>query len=125
MSQWMQLSYFTAIVLMVVILGAAIVVLYLILVGKIDIKSVLQEPDSTKASLSRFQFLIFTFVIAGLFLMLSVEAGTFVNIPDGVLALMGISAGSYAVSKGITASNNKNTNVSSSTTTTVNKTAGQ
>ena len=125
MSQWMQLSYFTAIVLLAVILGTAVVVLYLILVGRIDIKSILQEPDSTKASLSRFQFLLFTFVIAGLFLMLSIEAGAFVNIPDGVLALMGISAGSYAVSKGITASNNKNANVSTTTTTTVNKSAGQ
>jgi hypothetical protein len=38
----------------------------------------LTEPGSTKASLSRFQFLLFTFVIAGLFLLLSIEAGTFV-----------------------------------------------
>lgn len=107
MSQWMELSYITAIALIVVILGTAAVVLWSIVTGKIDLSNVLQEPDSTKASLSRFQFLLFTFVIAGLFLTLSIEAGAFVNIPDGVLMLMGISAGSYAVSKGITANAKK------------------
>ena len=55
--------------------------------------------DDTKASMSRFQFLIFTFVIAGLFLLLSIEAGTFVDIPPNVLALLGISGGTYVVSK--------------------------
>lgn len=109
MSEWMQLSYFTAIALIIIIFGTAAVVLWLIFTGKIDLSSVLEEPGSGvevpgsgKASLSRFQFLLFTFVIAGLFLTLSIEAGAFVNIPDGVLMLMGISAGSYAVSKGIT-----------------------
>jgi len=53
----------------------------------------------TKASLARFQFLIFTFVIAGLFLLLSIEHGTFVDIPTNVLGLLGISGGTYAVGK--------------------------
>jgi len=53
----------------------------------------------TKASLARFQFLIFTFVIAGLFLLLSIEAGTFVDVPTNVLGLMGISGGTYVVGK--------------------------
>ncbi len=52
-----------------------------------------------KASLSRFQFLIFTFIIGGLYLLLSIEAGTFVEIPTNVLGLLGISGGSYLVSK--------------------------
>jgi hypothetical protein len=128
MSQWMELSYIGAICLMIVILGSALVVLYLILVGRIDIKSILQEPDSTKASLSRFQFLLFTCVVARLFCMLSVEAGAFVNIPEGVLGLLGISAGSYAVSKGITANANANAKTDKSTTTTTtisNRQAGQ
>ena len=103
MSQWTDLSYITAIALIVVILGTAAVILWLIVSGRIDLSNLLQEPDSTKASLSRFQFLLFTFVIAGLFLTLSIEAGAFVNIPNGVLSLLGISAGSYAVSKGISA----------------------
>jgi hypothetical protein len=54
-----------------------------------------------KASLSRFQFLIFTFVIGGLFLLLSIRAGTFVEIPTNVLALLGISAGSYLVAQAV------------------------
>ena len=54
-----------------------------------------------KASLSRFQFLIFTFVVAGLFLMLSIETGTFVEIPDNVLVLLGISGGGFIVSKAV------------------------
>ena len=106
-ANWAALSYICAIALLLVIMGTALVVLYLMLMGRIDLKEVLTEPDSTKASLSRFQFLLFTFVIAGLFLLLSIESGTFVNIPDSVLGLLGISAGSYAVSKGITA-NTKN-----------------
>ncbi len=98
---WTDLSWVIAAALVVVILGMAGVVLYRIAVGKIDLSEVLTEPGSNKASLSRFQFLIFTFVVAGLFLLLSVESGTFVTIPDSVLGLLGISAGSYAISKGI------------------------
>jgi hypothetical protein len=103
MSQWTQLSWYVAIALIVIIMGAAAVTLWLIATGDINIKNVLEEPDSDKASLSRFQFLIFTFVVAGLFLLLSIESGTFVAVPNSVLMLLGISAGSYVVSKGITA----------------------
>ncbi|HWA04682.1 MAG TPA: hypothetical protein VG819_14270 [Rhizomicrobium sp.] len=102
-SDWMMLSYLIAIALIVIVIGAAVLVLWLIFRGKIDLSQVLTEAESAKASLSRFQFLLFTFVIAGLFLLLSVESGAFVNIPDSVLMLLGISAGSYAISKGITA----------------------
>jgi hypothetical protein len=103
MSQWTQLSWYVAIALIVIIMGAAAVTLWLIAIGRIDIKNLLEEADSQKASLSRFQFLIFTFVVAGLFLLLSIESGTFVTVPDSVLMLIGISAGSYVVSKGISA----------------------
>lgn len=103
MSQWTQLSWYVAIALVVIIMGAAAVTLWLIAKGDINIRNVLEEPDSDKASLSRFQFLIFTFVVAGLFLLLSIESGTFVAVPNSVLMLLGISAGSYVVSKGITA----------------------
>ena len=40
-------------------------------------------------------------VVAGLFLLLSIDAGTFVDIPTNVLALLGISGGSYLVAKGV------------------------
>ena len=103
MSQWTQLSWYVAIALIVIIMGAAAVTLWLIATGDINIKNVLEEPDSDKASLSRFQFLIFTFVVAGLFLLLSIESGTFVAVSNSVRMLLGISAVSYVVSKGITA----------------------
>lgn len=104
---WATLAFLFAAALLFVIIGTAFVILYLIAQGRINIYDLLAEPDSNKASLSRFQFLLFTFVIAGLFLLLSVESGAFVIIPDSVLGLLGISAGSYAISKGITASNKK------------------
>jgi len=44
---------------------------------------------------------VFTFVVAGLYLVLSLESGTFVDIPESVLLRLGISGGSYLVSKGI------------------------
>jgi hypothetical protein len=56
----------------------------------------------TKASFSRFQLLIFTFVIGGLFLILSIKAGKLVDVPANVLVLLGISTGSYLVSKAVT-----------------------
>ncbi len=66
-----------------------------------DLSTLIQESGSSKASLSRFQLLLFTFVIAGLYLILSVEAGDFIEIPQSVLGLLGISGGSYLISKGI------------------------
>jgi hypothetical protein len=72
--------------------------------GKIDLSALLSEP-SGQASMSRFQLLIFTFVIAvSLFAMVEshVNPTGFPDIPSGVLTLLGISASTYAVSKGIT-----------------------
>ncbi len=97
--------YCFAIISIIVLLFAA-VVLWKIYNNTIDLKGLLTEsgPDGDgKASLSRFQFLIFSFVIAGLFLLLSIEAGTFVDIPNNVLALLGISGGSYLISKAMPA----------------------
>jgi hypothetical protein len=72
--------------------------------GKIDLSALLSEPTG-QASMSRFQLLIFTFVIAvSLFAMVEarVNPNGFPEIPGGVLTLLGISASTYAVSKGIT-----------------------
>ncbi len=82
-------------------------VLYQIGTGKISLSGIISEPKegpsdaegNPKASLSRFQFLVFTFVVAGLFLMLSIEAGQFVNIPDSVLVLIGLSGTGFLVGK--------------------------
>ena len=79
----------------------ALVVLMKIYTNRIDLTYLLSEGNSHKASLSRFQMLLFTYVVAGLYLVLCIESGTLVEIPNGVLGLLGISAGSYVLSKGI------------------------
>src|SRR5262245_43582512 len=80
--------------------------------GAINLAGLLAEPPESKdapakASLSRLQFLIFTFVVSGLYLTLCLEAGEFLEVPGQVLGLLGISGGSYVVSKGIQASKDK------------------
>lgn len=72
--------------------------------GKIDISRLLEEKGSAGggASMSRFQLLIFTFVVAISLLLIVVNNHDFPKeIPAGVLTLLGISASTYAVSKGI------------------------
>jgi hypothetical protein len=99
-----DLAMMVAIVLSIIILGFGAVVLGMIMTGQIDLSDILVESTehgSRKASLSRLQFLMFSFVIAGLYLVICVESGTFVDVPPGVLILLGISGGSYVVSKGI------------------------
>lgn len=82
------------------LLGLAVV--YLIFRNRIDLSGVLSEGgDSPKASLSRLQMLIFTFAVAGVWLATSFENGTLVDIPNSVLGALGISGGSYLLSKGI------------------------
>lgn len=73
--------------------------------GTIDISALLEEKSGTGgASMSRFQFLVFTFVVAICLLLIVVYNHKFPDdIPAGVLTLLGISASTYAVSKGIQA----------------------
>jgi len=87
----------------------AAILLWMIWTGKIDLSGVLAEANG-QASMSRLQLLIFTFVIAiSLFMLVernsdpksnSTNKG-FPEIPNGVLTLLGISASTYAVGKGI------------------------
>jgi hypothetical protein len=70
--------------------------------GKIDISLLLSE-DGGGASMSRFQLLIFTFVFALSFFLIVVSDSKFPDVPANVLALLGISATTYGVSKGIQA----------------------
>jgi hypothetical protein len=71
--------------------------------GKIDISKLLDESGGG-ASMSRFQLLIFTFVIGLSFFLIVVSTGKFpYPIPNEVLTLLGISATTYGVSKGIQA----------------------
>ncbi len=66
--------------------------------GGIDLQFLVSE-DNGQASLSRFQFLIFTFVIAMGLLIIILEKGGFPEISGGVFGLLGISAGSYVGAK--------------------------
>lgn len=115
---WGWISAGVAVAITLLIVGLAVAVLWALFNGTINLKYLLAEPaDPTaqkevdanappeipKASLARFQFLIFTFVIAGVYLVLCLEAGRFVEIPDNVILLLGVSSTSYAASKGIKA----------------------
>ena len=81
------------------LLGLTIIVY--IWTGKIDITRIISERDGS-ASMSRFQMLVFTFVVAvSLFIITISEPRGFPDIPNGILELLGISLGTYAVSKGI------------------------
>lgn len=83
-------------------------VLWQIYDGSIDLSRLISEPNGD-ASMGRFQFLVFTFVIS-LSLFLVIAAGNKDSngkpafpdsIPGGVLTLLGISGSSYAVGKAI------------------------
>jgi hypothetical protein len=111
--------------ILVALFGLA--VLWRVLTGAIDVRGLISESTGT-ASMSRFQLLIFTFVISLSFFFVTVAnvkiaqarneppktsqsptaATTSQNsgpeipdIPGGVLAVLGISASSFLVSKGI------------------------
>jgi uncharacterized BrkB/YihY/UPF0761 family membrane protein len=88
---------------LVVFVGLLVgIILWKILTGKIDLTKLVSETNGD-ASMSRFQFLVFTFVIVlmWVYLFFYNGDGKFPDIPPGVLGLMGISGGSYVVSKGI------------------------
>ncbi len=97
----------------------AAIVLARMLSGQIDLQFLISE-DNGHASTSRFQFIIFTFVIASSYFLAvawmlttddtitkgladAIAKGTFKlpDIPTNVLGLMGISGGSYVISKRI------------------------
>lgn len=88
---------------LVVFVGLLVgIILWKILTGRIDLTKLVSETNGD-ASMSRFQFLVFTFVIVlmWVYLFFYNGDGKFPDIPPGVLGLMGISGGSYVVSKGI------------------------
>jgi hypothetical protein len=107
--QWIELAAWAVAVAFVG--GLAAIVLYKIAIDKINLQYVISESDGD-ASMSRFQLLIFTFVIAMSLFLVTVGGRDDTHhrpafpetIPAGVLTLLGISASSYLVSKGIQAS---------------------
>jgi len=100
---------------LVAIIG--VVVVWKIANGSIDLTRILSEKDGPlgqagPASMARFQLLIFIFVISLSFFLIVVSNIKIIQtkgegvpqlpeVPNGVLALLGISASSYAVGKAI------------------------
>lgn len=83
---------------------AGLTILWQIWIGKIDMSHLFSEGADGQASFSRFQFFIFTFVIAMCLFLVVIGDGKqpkFTEIPSSVLMLLGISSGSYLVAKGI------------------------
>ena len=78
----------------------ALIVLWKIVTGQISLRYLISD-ELGYASLSRFQFLVFTFVIAMTLFYLIATHGKYPEIPNQILALLGISGGSYAVAKGV------------------------
>lgn len=83
----------------------AVMILIKIWTGDIDLNYIISDENGW-ASLSRFQFLIFTFVVAMslFYLIVANTPPQYPVIPKEILALLGISGGSYVVSKGIQSS---------------------
>ena len=78
----------------------AIILLVKIATNKIDLEWLISE-DNGHASMSRLQLLIFTFVVAVSFVKIVEKKGELPVIDSSVLTLLGISASTYAVGKGI------------------------
>jgi len=89
-------------------LGALwLVLLYLIIIGRIDLRRLISESNGD-ASMSRFQFLIFSFVIALSLFLVTISSNPLAlpTVPPEILGLLGISGGSYVLAKGIQTSGN-------------------
>lgn len=98
-----KLKIATGFTLLALIFLFGFAVLVYIANGSIDLSGLLSETgDGKGASMSRFQLLIFTLVIAlSLFLVTAANMQFPASIPPEILTLLGISASTYAVSKGI------------------------
>jgi hypothetical protein len=81
------------------------IIIFFIVVGKININKIISDENGD-ASLSRFQFLIFTFVVAMslFYLVVKSDPPQFPPITPEILGLLGISSASYVIAKGIQAS---------------------
>jgi hypothetical protein len=76
-------------------------IIWKIRTGDINLSRLISEANGD-ASMARFQLLIFTFVISLSLFWVIVKTGGFPpTIPSEILGLLGISAGSYVLGKGI------------------------
>jgi hypothetical protein len=107
---WSEVIYLlTSASIAVIIAALATTVVASIWMGRIDLTYLLSEAACTvagetpKASLSRFQALVFTFVIAGLYLVLCLRNNDLLEIKNGPLILLGITSATYLGGKAISA----------------------
>ena len=104
-----ELKFIAALIVVIFIGAAGSIILWQMVFGPINLEKLISEDDGT-ASLSRFQFLVFTFVIAMSLLLIVIgqKPPHFpTSISPDVLGLLGISGGSYVISKGIQKSADK------------------
>jgi len=96
---WLELvAWFVA---LAVVAGFGVSILSKFARGTIDVKDIISEANG-KASLSRFQALLFTFVFVISLALIVVRTGRFpTDVPLGVWALLAGSLGTYLVSKGM------------------------
>lgn len=97
-----RLSQVTSYFALLIVFLFGVIVLAEMAAGRIDISQLLGEHGG-KASMSRFQLLIFTLVIALSFVLVVANTNKLPEISTQVLLLLGISGSTYAVSKGIQA----------------------
>jgi hypothetical protein len=100
--QIQTLSIIAGYIICILVGALGAIIIWRIADGTIDITHLISEANGD-ASMSRFQFLVFTFVIAlSLFLVIvSSTPPQFPIIPGTILALLGISSSSYLVGKSI------------------------
>lgn len=95
-----RLKLATEYALLIFLFFLSIIVLLSMISNRIDLSQLIEEL-SGGASMARFQLLLFTFVIGFTFLIVVACKCEFPNVPPNVLALLGVSASTYAVGKGL------------------------
>ena len=96
-----HLKVVTGYLMLILVFFYGLMVLVAIITGQIKLGTLLSEVDGT-ASMSRFQLLIFTFVIAlSLFLIICANPSKLPDVPVTILTLLGISATTYAAGKAL------------------------
>ena len=92
------LEFWAGLVVVAFMAALAATIIILIVLGRINLSRLLSQKDGN-ASMSRFQLLVFTFVIAMGLLVGVLETGSFPALNAEILGLLGISAGSYVGAK--------------------------
>jgi hypothetical protein len=101
MEQFMMVILFGIATLLIAAL--AVIVVVWILRGTIDLKFLIAD-EAGDASMSRFQLLIFTFIVAIGLVKVLATSGSLPDIPNSLLVLIGVSGSTYAVGKAVNSS---------------------